>query len=357
MNTTKTHDIFSSLNNLMNIYPDNVNDQSKKEIENFLMFCLAGMETDSQKFLATLFLKALNKKIGAETINEHIYLKKYEIPQIHLFDILIKKFPFVKFSQQMINQEIINIMNDSQEITIIDIGIGLGTQLMNIIELSKNLPQLKKITIVGIEPFSDALVLAEKNIKALQQSTAFEITFIGINDFAENIDFTTIPNIGGKIIVNASLALHHLQTQTQRSQTIANIKKINPTAFFLTEPNVNHFEPDFHQRFQNCYKHFYSIFQVIDRIDISETDKNALKLFFGREIEDIIGNEEKDRYERHEPATQWINKLNEVGFTLRNDLLKSPFETSEGLSIKNHPEGFCGFTYEDETVLSLMYAN
>jgi hypothetical protein len=106
----------------------------------------------------------------------------------------------------------------------------------------------------------------------------------------------------------------------------------------------------------NCYNHYYNIFKVIDRLEISTKDKTGLKLFFGREIEDVIGNEEKDRYEKHELATTWISRLKNCGFQLNNTILKSPVASEAGVDIAYHPEGFLGFTNETETVLAVMFA-
>ncbi len=249
-------------------------------------------------------------------------------------------------------------MKGCKEVTLIDIGIGQGTQIINIIEKAKYLPHLRQLNVIGIEPYADALAMAERNILSLNQKVLFDINFDGINDFVENVDFAAIQNVKGKLIVNASLALHHIQSDLRRLDTICKIKEMNPSTFILIEPNVNHYEPDFHKRFQNCYRHFHHIFQVIDRIeDISNDDKNALKLFFGREIEDIIGKEDKDRFEKHEPATHWIGRLKESNFSIKNDILSSPLEAGCGVEINYHREGFLGFTYEDETVLAVICAN
>lgn len=349
--------VYDALSNLMQQYSTRLSPFAKTEMENLLSYCLEGIDKDSEKFLVTLFIKALKKRLGTDSTREHIYLQNYEIPQIELFDILIDKFPFVKISQQIINEAIIEEIKGLTEVTIMDIGIGLGTQMKNIIELAKNLPNLRKMTIVGIEPFADALEKAGSMIESYRKNMPFEIEFVAIHDFSENVDFNEIAHLSSPLIVNASLALHHIPAQEQRVAIIEKIKRLNPLAFILTEPNSNHFEADFYQRFQNCYSHFYHIFQVIDQIEIESKDKNALKLFFGREIDDIIGNPDSDRYEKHEPATHWIEKLKDTGFQLKTDFLRESFENNTCLRVGFHSEGFLGLTYDKETVLSIIYAN
>jgi SAM-dependent methyltransferase len=269
---------------------------------------------------------------------------------------LIKKFPFVTISQQIVNGAILNEMQDCSEVTIIDIGIGQGTQMANLIELATDLPVLKKLHVVGIEPSSAALANAENALKLLAEKAPFAIQFYGVNAFAENFDFKIPAPKSDKIIVNASLALHHIQTSENRFATLQKIKNLQPAAFFLIEPNVDHFEPNFYRRFQNCYQHFYSIFQVIDKLDLKPDYKNAFKLFYGREIEDIIGKQDNSRFEKHEPAFRWIEKMNRTGFELNTNYFDFPVETPIGLKIAMHPERFLGFTYGTETVLAIMYA-
>jgi GRAS domain family len=359
MHNISMSNTFNTLSQFMAMSTQPMGDDAKNDIESFFEHCKYGMDQDSEKLLATLLLKALNKKIHSESIGENIYLGKYEVSQIQLFNILIEKFPFVRFSQQIVNNAIVEAMQDTQEVTIIDIGIGQGTQMMNLVSKAKSLQNLKKLHFVGIEPFGEALVQAEKNLLTCNADAPFQISFTGIHDGAENVDFTAIKHLlHGKVIVNASLALHHIQSAQQRTEILAQIRQINPAALLLIEPNVNHYEPDFMARFHNCYHHFYSIFQVIDRIeDIEQNDKNALKMFFGREIEDIIGKEEKDRYEKHELATNWIERLQQTRFSIQNNLLDNPGEAGCEVKIAHHKEGFVGFTFKNETVLAVICAN
>lgn len=356
MTTTAPSDVFTGLHRMMSATQFDA--AAKQDIEQFFAYCREGMDKDSEKLLATLYLKALNQKICSERLGENIYLGKYDISQIQLFNILIEKFPFVKYSQQITNDAIVAEMKGAEEVTLMDIGIGLGTQVLNIIERCKNLDGLQKLHVVGIEPFGDALEKACKNILAQNGHVPFEIRFTGIQQSVEQVDLTTIPGLQGKIIVNASLALHHIQSDKQRQTTIAQIKALNPGAFFLIEPNVNHYEPDFFKRFVSSYHHFSNIFQVIDQIEhVSADDKNALKLFFGREIEDIIGKEEQDRFEKHEPATRWIERLKQNQFNINSAALSGPASAGCGVEIKYHQEGYIGFTHVNETVLAIIYAN
>lgn len=350
-------DIYATLNYLMKQSTQQWSNECHKKMENLMASCVSGMEEDSEKLLAVMMLQALQKKVQGVSQDDHIYLKKFEIPQIQLFTILIEKFPFVKYSQLIVNNCILERIGNAPEATLIDIGIGQGVQVAHVIAAAQKLPFLKRLHVIGIEPFKEALTIAEERITSLRDTVPFEIVFTPICNFIEQLQFSTLAkDIKGTLIVNASFALHHIQDASSRLQVIKQIKQIKPQAFLLSEPNINHFEVDFYTRFVNCYRHYYTIFKVIDSIEIAQLDKNALKVFFGREIDDIIGKKETDRYEKHEPATTWISRLIASEFQLRQTLLQSPVDTVLGVVIGHHPEGFLGFTYEEETILAVFCA-
>lgn len=324
--------------------------------ESLFRLCSEGVAMDSEKLLTTIFLKALNRRMESDVISENIYQAMSGVSQIELFDILIEQFPFVKYSQQLVNEAIINDMRDQEVVTLIDIGIGLGTQMMHVIEKAKALPSLKKLIIVGLEPFADSLSMAEKNITELNNSVPFEIQFVPVLDYAERFNFASLTCIEGTVIINASLALHHIKTLEERKASLENLRAINPVSLYMIEPNVDHFEPEFFPRFKNSWKHFYCLFQVIDLLDITQDQKNGLKLFFGREIEDIIGKAEEDRFEKHMLATEWMKLLQACRFEPNDKMLSSPFTARPGVDIATHAEGYIGFTYNHETALALIQA-
>jgi hypothetical protein len=228
--------------------------------------------------------------------------------------------------------------------------------VVNLINSTEELYHLKKMHVVGIEPSAEALKKAEKAIMSLNKDTQFEIDFIAINGFVENLDLKSLIQPKGKTIVNASLALHHIQTSEKRFNTLKALNELKPHAFLLTEPNVDHFEPNFYRRFENCYQHFYNIFRVIDKLELDKNTQNAFKMFYGREIEDIIGKNEENRFEKHEPAFRWIEKLKQVGFEVKGGFFRYPNKTVADLKINFHDEGFLGFTHESETILAIIYA-
>jgi GRAS domain family len=348
--------VFGKLYQLVSVAEHESFEQVTDELHQFYRHCTDGMEEDSSKFLSALLLNTYMANKGGGLSHENLYLRNYEVSQIQLFDILISRLPYVKYSQAIVNRKIAEMLEGFQEATLLDIGIGLGTQVRNILSQCRELKGLKKLVVVGIEPGAEALATAKQSILAMQAEMPFTIEFKGYHGFAENMDLTTLDYGTPNLIVNASLALHHIQTNEKRTQVLEQIKLLNPAGLFLIEPNVNHFEPSFLKRFCNCFNHFYALFKTIDGLDIHPNEKSALKLFFGREMEDIIGKPEVERFEKHEPAASWINRLKLLDYEMKSDLLKLPVSLEAGVQIAHHTEGFIGFTFEKETVLSIIYA-
>lgn len=329
----------------------------KSELHSFYAQCTGEMENDSSKFLSAILLNTYMAHKGNSLSHENIYLRNYEVSQIQLFDILIAKLPYVKYSQAIVNSQIAEILNGLEEATLLDIGIGLGTQVRNILSLCSGNKRLKKLVVVGIEPGAEALEVARQTIMAMQDEMPFTLSFKGYHGFAENMDLTTLEYGTPNLVVNASLALHHIQSAANREKVLGQVKALNPAGLFLIEPNVDHFETSFLKRFGNCFNHFYALFQTIDGLDISTNEKSALKLFFGREIEDIIGKPETERFEKHEPATAWISRLQQLHYEIKSHELLLPVSHESGVHMAHHPEGFAGFSFGNETVLSLIYAS
>lgn len=316
-----------------------------------------GMDNSSEDFVAALVASSYIRSRSGQLQEENIYLKNYEVPQIRLFDILIEKFPYVTISQQMVNRHIASALQHETEACLLDIGIGLGTQVCNLLELLKDNRSLKTLHIVGIEPGKEALEVAKTRIMAMQELLPFSIRITACVGFAETMDLSTLSLGSAPLYINASLALHHIQTAAQRNNLLKTLKSFQPKGLYLIEPNVDHFNSLFTVRFKNCFRHFYHLFCTIDLLDIAQNEKNALKLFFGREIEDIIGKSEQTRFEKHEPATGWISRLQLAGWQVKSNTLAIETRPDIPVAIQHHPEGFIGFTHIDETVLALIYAN
>jgi hypothetical protein len=159
-----------------------------------------------------------------------------------------------------------------------------------------------------------------------------------------------------KLIVNASLTLHHIQRRAQRHDLFARLRQLNPDDVLLTEPHSDHFQPSWVQRVQNAYTHYGAVFSVIDCLDTDTRTRNGLKLFFGREIEDVVAHAEAQRYERHEPAEQWLDYCTTNGFHISKDFTISASHQSPFIQLQLSKAGYLAMVHEGLNVLSLIHA-
>lgn len=273
------------------------------------------------------FLEALSKRISEKsTESKNLYLQGDQGQQIKMFNFMAEKFPVVKYAQEIANQTIISQLNENQpteSLTIIDIGIGTGQQVVNLIEkIYQENGLLIPVTIVGIEPAQDSLETARKRIEGLSEAYPGKLSFVGIHKTFEALneeDWLRITHLveetRSRVCINASFALHHIQPVHLRQALFSRLKELNPLAFVLIEPYADYITPDLSTRFNNAWHHYGLTFKAIDSIDAPTEEKNAVKrVFFGREIQDVLAHDNA-RVEQFETAEMWLDKLKSVGFT------------------------------------------
>lgn len=299
--------------------PDQLTEADKAELEAIYQQCLEKLD-DSEAMFGYVLAKAMRKHVAGGQSNEHIYVQQFEIPQIRLFELLIKQLPLATLTQHCANALLMESLKNAENPVLMDIGIGTGMQIVNVLQLLAEQAdnQIKHLILVGIEPFADALQTAEKSFNGL--NLPFQLTFIPHIAFIEKMTLAEIrallPTHYDALVVNASFALHHIQKAAQRETVFGYIRDLAPKAFVLSEPVSDHFEPHYADRFHNAVTHYGLVFEVIDSLDITKKEKAALKLFFSREIDDVLGHTENVRVEKQYATHQWLELFRTTGFTL-----------------------------------------
>lgn len=320
------------------------------------------MRQSPSDMLYHVFASALAKRLSAKVAEEmNLYLKQYEHSQIDLFNKVAGRFPFVGKTGQVANNYLALYIEGHEEVSLLDIGIGTGRQvvaLLSLLETKRSLP--RKLNLYAIEPMADALELAKQSVAAQCTRLGVELNFHAYPRFVENIsekEWTSLIPPAGNLLVNASFALHHIHgCEAVRGHTLQKIRALRPLAVVLSEPDSDHFEPDVTIRFENCWEHFETIFTFIDELRLSEAETIQMKLFFLREIEDIVGNREDSRFERHEKAEKWILRLGHAGFRMHtNPKAAEGLEPHPLMKVTLHKD-YIGFDYRDKTLVAVICA-
>lgn len=284
--------------------------------------------TDPQDDITKLCAEAL---LNRQQTDLPMYLRDLEEDdkQINVFDLVLQSVPPVRAVSGSALYTMKELYTSGlSSFTHLNIGIGKGRFEIKLLqELAKSYAQSQfpeYIRIIGIDIDNDSL---KETGEAIQQiaDTLFPasttIEYVPIFAFAEAIPAKTWDAIRHhdteELGVISAFTLHHIPTQAQRQEVLNLISDCLPKLFVLLEPDVNHFTPNLAERAVNCWNLFGKIFELVDQQGLTPAEAKAIKYkFFGREIEDILSNEESKRSEKHEPSHRWADRLEKANFTL-----------------------------------------
>ncbi|XXF77797.1 GAI protein [Myxococcaceae bacterium GXIMD 01537] len=310
-----------------------------------------------------LFAAAVARRLGgdqAEAIN--LYLRRYEQPQIDLFNLLAERMPLASMAGSIANELLAGFLENEEEAALLDVGIGTGRQEVLLLQMLAERGRLpRRLTIIGVEPSLPSLRRAEETLGTLARRLGVALRFHPIARVAEELharDWALFRRMSEPLLVNAAFALHHMGASEDgpeaRDVLFQRLADLSPRAVVLCEPNSNHHRVPMAERFRNAWRHFSHIFQLLDELDISSQERTAIKMFFGREVDDIIGTvDDAQRCERHEHAGAWLARLHRHGFTLADGL--------ERIRPPGHPavavvpsRGSIGLEYRGETIVAVL---
>lgn len=305
-------------------------------------------------------LHARFEGIAPEQI-QNTYLKEFEIPQIQLFDILANRFPLVLEAQKLVEESIIALAGNQQHLCLIDVGIGRSVQMARLLQSLNGCKNLETVTLIGIEIQKDSLEFSKNLLNGLKTSLDFTLQFHPINQAIEEIDFDEIrqliPAGDCRLIINASLALHHIQTKESRVHVLKCLAGLHPDLLTLIEPNVDCFTNDFEQRCINAYEHFSALYAYINTLALKDEEKKGLKQFFSNELFDAIALPDAYRFEKYDLSINWCS----IGksFGLSNFDIKQFIDDAAipGIRITYNDNGFVNLAFNQTDILGVIALN
>ena len=314
-----------------------------------------------------VFASALGKRLERQVPGINLYLRHFDLSQISLFNLLATHLPLVSEAGRLSNEVLAASLAGEPEVVVLDVGIGTAQQevgLLRQLAARRTLP--RRVHVIGIEPSTTSLIEAGAALERAALETGTDIPFTPVERLVEDLadegweDLARV--IGNRpLLVNAAFAAHHILGTTSggptraREEFLARLRALEPRSVVLAEPNSDHQEPDFRRRFANCWNHFSTVFRLIDTLDMAEPERAAMKLFFAREIDDILANDETTRAERHEPTDRWRARLEgaellpATGF----DAVAGP--AAGGIDVVAAP-GYAGLAFGGELLVSVLCA-
>ena len=310
-----------------------------------------------------LFARALSSRLASEKAAEiNLYLRQFQDTQISLFNLLARHLPTVALTAPLANELLARFVGGHDEVTLLDIGIGSGhqeTAMLRLLAAQGRLP--RRLNVVAIEPDAGSLIEAQMGLFEASVELGFELEFVPVHRVVEDLteaDWSEVAAFDCPLVVNASFAAHHIQCtegSTLRDRIFCRIRELDPDAVVLAEPSSNHHAASLVERFKAAWHHFGATFRLIDELEVEPWEASAMKMFFAREIEDIVANAETTRCERHEPVDAWVQRLRRAGFTPYADL-EFARETRHALVRVAPREGYVGLDYADETLVAVICA-
>ena len=314
-----------------------------------------------------VFAAALGKRLRRQPHGVNLYLQRFDLSQISLFNLLAEHLPLVRLAGGLANDVLGSLIEPGRPVALLDVGIGTGQQevaLIHQLAARKALPS--RLHMIAVEPSVGSLQEAERRIRAAAAEVGLELEFTGIDGLAEELDDAAWASVsaaaaGVPLVVNAAFAAHHVQGTraggpvAAREALVGRLASLAPQAVVLCEPSSDHQEPDLARRFEHCWRHYGTVFRLIDRLDLDDRDRSAMKLFFAREIDDVLATEEDDRTERHEPVDRWLDRLNGAGLQPASGFDAVVGSAGLGVEIVGRL-GYAGLTVDRELIVAVICA-
>jgi SAM-dependent methyltransferase len=269
---------------------------------------------------------ALRKRaVGARTHAGNLYLHEDELQHMSLYTLLREQVPMISMTHPLANELLRPQVSAQEQAVILDIGIGNGEQLAELIHLCGSRDAApRRLVVVGLDLSAPSLANAQRNLLAAAERWGIDFRFIALNKQVEALtdeDWALLDGLEGTRVVNATFALHHLRNEDTapdvRDQLFQRLRRWRPRALVISETDAEFNTVPLPERTGNVYDYFLGMFQHLDALDIEEGDRLLLKLgMVAREIEDILGPNEEERCERYESGPHWRERLERAGFAL-----------------------------------------
>jgi hypothetical protein len=310
-----------------------------------------------------IFASALSKRLASDkSADINLYLRQFETTQISLFNLLAQHLPTVQMAGPLANEVLADYVGGQDEVTLLDVGIGSGRQevsLLYLLATQRRLP--RKLNVIAIEPDAGSLLEAGESLAEAAMTLGLELEFHPVHKVVEELedsDWRFFASFGAPMVVLGAFAVHHVRSRVgtaARDALFHRLRALEPDAVVLCEPSSNHNSPSLRDRFEASWHHFGLTFRIIDGLEIPDAEKSSMKMFFAREIEDILANAEETRCERHEPVDVWVQRLRDAGFAPCVDfgMVGTPASGPVRVAVR---EGYLGLDYGDETLVAIVCA-
>ncbi|MCY1046795.1 GAI protein2C [Corallococcus sp. bb12-1] len=286
--------------------------------------------------------------------------------QIDLFRQLMEHLPLASAADAVANTLLAGFLRGHEEATLLDVGIGQGRQECNLLRMLAKAGALPKhLSVVGVDPCGASLREAHGALMSVAQEVGVSLAFVGLESPVEDLDaavWSALRGVRRPLVVNAAFALHHVVDGAPggpepRDVVLGRIAALGPVGVVLCEPHVDHHRAPARERLANAWHHFSRVFQLLDTLAVPAGERRAIKRFFGREVDDIVGTvNESERCERHETSLVWWERLRKAGLGPKGAMeAVCPPGVHPAVGLRAE-EGTVGITFRDDVLVAVLAA-
>jgi hypothetical protein len=283
------------------------------------------MKRTEEQLVGAIAVALRKRALGARTHVGNLYLREDELQHMGLYTLLREHVPMISMTHPLANELLLPQVSSQEQAVILEIGIGNGEQLADLIHLCGTRDAApRRLVVAGLDLSAPSLANAQRNLSAAAARWGIDFKFIALNKQVEaltNEDWALLDSLEGTRAVNATFALHHLRQDDTapdvRDRLFQRLRRWRPRCMVIGETDAEFNTVPLPERTGNVYDYFLGTFHHIDALHIPEGDRLLLKLgMIAREIEDILGPNEEERCERYESGQHWRERLERAGFAL-----------------------------------------
>ncbi|XP_057485739.1 scarecrow-like protein 18 [Actinidia eriantha] len=239
--------------------------------------------------------------------------------------------PFIRFGHLTANQAILEAVEGRPAVHILDFNVMHGVQWPPLMQAMAERYPPPTLRITGTGHDADLLRRTGNHLSKFALSLGLRFHFHPLLLSPDDDDpAAAVPLLPDETLaVNLELYLHKLLKDRDKTRLfLLKIKAMNPRVVTVVEREANHNHPIFLQRFIEAVDHYTAVFDSLEATlpPASRERMVVERLWFGREIADIVAAEGDNRRERHERFRSWEMMLRSSGFC---NVPLSPFALSQ----------------------------
>ncbi|GER43595.1 GRAS family transcription factor [Striga asiatica] len=289
---------------------------------------LASINGDTMQRISAHFAEALADRMLRIWPGLHRALTSARITsseeEIQARNLFFDLCPFLKVSQLITNQAILEAMEGEKVVHVIDLDCFEPSQWVGLIRALSNRPEgPPHLKITGLQQNKGVLDRVAFRLNEEAEKLDIPFQFNPIVCEIESLDFDSLHVKSGEAVaVSCVFRLHSLLASDDDVQMPKMTNFLNglwglfPKIVMVTEQESNHNKSNLMDRVMEALNFYGALFDCLEcTLPVESLERRKIERnLYGKEINNIVACESVDRKTRHEKLEKWVRRLEFVGF-------------------------------------------